>query len=296
MARERNRKYITHLWNFKRDDTGSRKCECPSKVRGYMLANKIWRFNVICGLHNHDLCEKLVGHPSLCQLMPEEKEYVADMTLNLVQSKNIFATLKWKRPKNISNIKQVYNIRYLTNKGLMVDRNEMQQLLKLLDDNSYMSRYRTYEDGVTVRDIFWTHPDSIKVFNMFPTVLILNSTYKINKYRLPLLEMIGVTSTEKTYYVDFAFLECEKKDNFTWALEVCQTLLKDQGEMPKAIVTDRDTALMNLVPKVFPSSNALFYRYHITKNVRSRVKHAVGMKQIESEDGKMVKEGVVVKK
>ena len=77
---------------------------------GYTLANNNWRFNAICGLNNHDLCEKLVGHPIACRLMPEEKECVDDMTLNLVQLKNILATLKRKRPENISNIKQVYNI------------------------------------------------------------------------------------------------------------------------------------------------------------------------------------------
>ena len=57
--------------------------------------------------------------------------------------------------------------------------------------------------------------------------------------------MVGVTSVEKTYSVGFAFLECEKEDNFTWALKVCQTLLKDQGEMPKVIVTGHDTTMMN---------------------------------------------------
>lgn len=75
-----------------------------------------------------------------------------------------------------------------------------------------------------------------------------------------------------------------------------RTLLKDQGEMPKTIVTDRDTALMISIAKAFPSSNALLYRYHIIKSVRSQVKPTVGMKQIESEDEKMVKARVVVEK
>ncbi|XP_050918559.1 uncharacterized protein LOC127135989 [Lathyrus oleraceus] len=181
MTCERSRKYRTPFRNFKRDDTSSRKCECHFKVRGYKLANKNWRFNVICGLHNHDLCEKLVGHPSVCRLIPEEKECVADMILNLVQPKNILATLKWKRSENISNI-------------------------------NYVSRYRTCEDEVTVNVIFWIHPDSIKLFNIFSIVRILDSTY------------------------------------------------------------------------------------HITKNVRSQVKSAAGAKQIESEDGKRMKGGVVKEK
>ncbi|XP_050918549.1 uncharacterized protein LOC127135977 [Lathyrus oleraceus] len=166
MTCERSGKYRTPLRNLKRDDTSSRK----------------------------------YGHPSVCRLIPEEKECVLDMTLNLVQLKNILATLKQKQPENISNIKQVY---------------------------------LTCKDGVSVRYIFLTRPDSIKLSNMFPTVLILYPTYKTNKFRLPLLEM---------------------------ALEMCRTLLKDQGKMSKEIVIDRDTVLMSSVATVFPYSNALLYR------------------------------------
>ncbi|XP_050918686.1 uncharacterized protein LOC127136133 [Lathyrus oleraceus] len=164
-----------------------------------------WRFIVICGLYNHDLCDKLAGHPIVCQLMPEEKECVVDMTLNLVKPKNILATLKRKRLENISNIKQVYNIRYQTNKALKGDRSEMQQLLQQFDDNSYVSTYRICKDGVNVRDIFYTHPGSIKLSNTFPTVLILDSTYKTNKYKLILFEMVGVISIEKTHSANLHF-------------------------------------------------------------------------------------------
>lgn len=157
------------------------------------------------------MCEKLFRHPITCRLMLEEKEIVSDMTLNMVQPKNILVTLKFKRPENISNIKQVYNIRALNNKAFTGDKTKMQQLLKLLDDNNYVSRYRPCEDGVTVRDIFWTHPNSIKLFNMFPIMLTIDSTYNTNKYMLLLLKIIGVTSTEKIYSVGFAFLDYKKR-------------------------------------------------------------------------------------
>ncbi|XP_058756515.1 protein FAR1-RELATED SEQUENCE 5-like [Vicia villosa] len=221
MLCEKSEKYHSPLMKFKRDETGSRKYECPFKICCYMLTSKKWRFSVIYDLHNHDLCSKLQGRPSVCRLKPEEKTCISDMSLNLVQPKNILVTLKRKEP----------DIWYHNNKVIKGDRSEMQQLLKLLDDNKYVSRYRTCDDGVTVRDIFWTRPDSIKLFNTFSTMLILDSTYRTNKYRLPLFEMVGVTSIEKTY-------------------AVCQSLLKEQVEMPEAIVTDRDTTLMNEVAKM----------------------------------------------
>ncbi|XP_050875837.1 uncharacterized protein LOC127079496 [Lathyrus oleraceus] len=98
----------------------------------------------------------------------------------------------------------------------------MQQLLKLVDDNSYASRYRIRGDGVTVRDIFLNYPDSIKLFNTFPIVLIIDSIYKTNKYILPLLEMVGVTSIKKTYSVGKM---CEKYPNL---LKYVENTILDQ--------------------------------------------------------------------
>ncbi|XP_058762790.1 uncharacterized protein LOC131636149 [Vicia villosa] len=116
-----------------------------------------------------------------------------------VTPRNILSDLKRKKPDSVSNIKLVYNERYRLNIEKKGPRLEMQQLLKLLGDNKYVSRYRACEDNVIVRDIFWTPPESINLFNTFPTVI--DSTYKANKYRLMLLEIIGVTSTNKQFSV-----------------------------------------------------------------------------------------------
>ncbi|XP_058766511.1 uncharacterized protein LOC131640124 [Vicia villosa] len=80
------------------------------------------------------------GQPMASRLNPVEKASIKDMSLNFVQPKNILATLKRKEPDNISNIRQVYNQRYRNNKAIRGDGNEMQQLLKMLDDNKYLSR------------------------------------------------------------------------------------------------------------------------------------------------------------
>jgi hypothetical protein len=48
-------------------------------------------------------------------------------------------------------------------------RTEMQQLLQLLDDAKYVSWNRRRDDDLDVlRDIFWAHPDSVKLLSMFP--------------------------------------------------------------------------------------------------------------------------------
>ena len=66
---------------------------------------------------------------------------------------------------------------------------------------------------IVVRDILWVHLDSIKLLNSFSIVLIRDTIYKTNKYCLPLLEVVGITSTNITFDVAFAYLSSERTDN-----------------------------------------------------------------------------------
>lgn len=153
---------------------------------------------------------------------------------------------------------------------------EMIQLLKLLDVDHYVFRYKVCDDKVIVRDIIWTHHDSIKLLITFCIVLIIDSTYKTNKYRLPLMEIIGVTSTKKTFSMGFGFLESEKYDNVARALKMFKTILKDRENMPNVIFTDRDTTLMNLGAKVFPIiciTLLVSYNQKCEKSTKTRGRH-----------------------
>jgi len=63
-----------------------------------------------------------------------------------------------------------------------------------VENNMY--HYRKYVDFDDVIDIFWVHLDPINVFKTFSTMLVLDSTYKTNKYRLSLPEFRNAKSHE----------------------------------------------------------------------------------------------------
>lgn len=97
MICKRGGMYQSKIRRLKRDDTRSRKCECPFNLYGYRMADETWKFNVIFGIHNHILHDKLVGHPIIGRLVSEERELVSDMTLNLVTPKNMLHFLNIKK-------------------------------------------------------------------------------------------------------------------------------------------------------------------------------------------------------
>ncbi|KEH19077.1 transmembrane protein, putative [Medicago truncatula] len=177
---------------------------------------------MLCGMHNHDLEEKLSGHLLAGRLSAEEKKKVIDITKSLAVPRNILTNLK--------------------RKGQRCDMTELQYLISKFVEHQYVYYTRCNSEETTFEDIFFTHPESIKLLNTFPTVLVMDSTYKTNIYRMPLFEIIGCTSTKMMYSVGFV------------------------------IVTNRDGALMNVVGTTFPETYTMLYFYfifHIGKNVRA---------------------------
>ncbi|KAH6760275.1 hypothetical protein C2S52_009274 [Perilla frutescens var. hirtella] len=124
-----------------------------------------------------------------------------------------------------------------------------------LEGHAYAGRLTSDEEKLytkrcpqtdTVKDMFYAHPISVKLLRAFPEVLLMDCTYKTNRYRLPLFEIVGVTSTSMMFSVSCAYLEVEKENNYIWALTVLKGLM-DQSTLPSVIVTDRERALMNAI-------------------------------------------------
>ena len=193
----------------------------------------------------------------------------------------------------MTNIKQVYNAHARWRKSTRGDKTEMQYLIEKLEEHKYVYFIRTNCEETTPEDIFFAHPESINMLYTFTTVLVVDSTYKTNMYKMPLFETVSVTSTNMTYYVAFAFLAFEKEGNFTWVMEMLVALLSSKLNMPNVVVIDRDNAMMNDVSKVLPETAALLCCFHTGKNVKAKCITNCRVKPKPKDvkvDGKEVKE------
>jgi hypothetical protein len=130
---------------------------------------------------------------------------------------------------------------------------------------------------------------------MFPMVLVLDSTYTTNKYRLLLLEFVGVTSTKMMFSIAFDYMMFQKEDNVSWALKRCRDQLHSKDTSSKVVVTDQKNALMNVVNTVFLEASSLICEYHIRRNVREKSKTYCKVKDLKGKDGKEIKSSVVGK-
>ena len=199
--------------DFVRRDTGSRKCGCPFKLHGKsVIGGQGWMVKLMCEIHNHDLAKSLVGHPYTGRLTKDEKIIIVDMTKSMVKPRNILLTLKEHNANSCTTIKQIYNARSAYRSSIRGSDTEMQHLMKLLEWDQYIHWHRLKDEDV-VRDIFWCHPNAVKLVNACNLVFLINSTYKTNRYRLPLLDFVGGTPIGMTFSGGFAYLEGERVNN-----------------------------------------------------------------------------------
>nr|GEU42263.1 hypothetical protein [Tanacetum cinerariifolium] len=107
----------------------------------------------------------------------------------------------------------------------------------------YVHDYDTHPVTNELEALFLVHPSSFKIWRAFPHVLIIDATYKTNIYKMPFVEIVGITSTSKIFCIAFAFISEEKKKNYKWVLERLKLTLEG-CMLPRVIITNRELALI----------------------------------------------------
>lgn len=94
-----------------------------------------------------------------------------------------------------------------------------------LDKKGFWSRIQfTLDRRVTA--VLFVYPDSLTSLRAYPEILLLDYIYKTNKYGIPLLDMIGIDASQRSFCIVFAFLSGEIEADYTWALERLKSLYK----------------------------------------------------------------------
>jgi hypothetical protein len=128
----------------------------------------------------------------------------------------------------------------------------------------------TYTNPKTNRleRLFFAHPDAVELYKKHPEVVLLDCTYKTNRFRMPLLNMCAVTGNRKTIQVVLCFLSGEKTEDYDWAMGHFEDLmLNHEIPEPDTWVTDRELALMNTLDDLFPDSSHLLCTWHVNMNI-----------------------------
>jgi hypothetical protein len=60
----------------------------------------------------------------------------------------------------------------------------------------------------------FAYPELIRFANQYNRVFLLDCTYKTNRYKMPLLHIIGLLPSNSSYSITFCFMQNEQEESY----------------------------------------------------------------------------------
>ena len=246
--------------------TTSKKCQCPFSIFG-KLKNSIWTFETRNASHNHGKANP-TQHPSHRRLCPTIINAIDQMFAAGSPNRVIRSVIRLQFPDSLLNEQDLRNLRKKNRKSYLNGRSPIEALLDELKNGPYMfDLIKNENDRLT--HLFFIHNRSVRLLELYSTMLMMDCTYKTNRYRFPLLNIIGITACNKPFFSAFIFLKDETRESYLWALTKLRSILK---VFPRVIITDKEKALISAIETIFPNSKRMLCLWHIEKNLLTNVK------------------------
>ncbi|XP_012840833.1 PREDICTED: uncharacterized protein LOC105961137 [Erythranthe guttata] len=161
--------------------SGTIKCKCPFALWGKEGRDGLWRLTIKNGNHNHNPHKYPQGLRSLSRLTEEQREVTKILKKSHVKPKEILHHLRQMNPDTAAALRDVYNESQKIRREEMKGKTVIQHLWHELSESGYSKWHRTNPAGDAVQDVMFAHPNSIKLLQLFPYVILMDCTYKTNR-------------------------------------------------------------------------------------------------------------------
>lgn len=247
----------------------SKRIDCPFELYcRFIKKTGLYHVDLINDNHNHEPATCLLGHSAARKLTDEQKEEASIMLRKGIKAKQVVSYLIEKNEKVLIIAKDLYNLKAKSVEDELSGLSWVDCLLKNLQSGNYYSNFQKDNVGRIDR-LFFSHRISVGLIRQYGDVFLMDSTYKTNKFNMPLLNIVGITGCNTTFYAAFAFLRKEEESDYSWALEQFSSLAHIT---PSVIVTDREMALMKGIERTFPNSAHFLCIWHMQKNILTKCK------------------------
>lgn len=262
--------YRPHLTEENRlRDTKTRLCGCQFKA-SVRAASAEWVVQFDYTLHNHESTTNLKSLRHARSVTAEHELIIKTMADAGASVRATLAAINSSDPSSLLIDRDIMNTRRRLLESELNGQREMQVLVDELRIAGVKHAVRKDEDDNCTHLL--VHPQSAEELTLeFHDLVQMDSTYRTNRYNMPLLHIVGCTNTNKSFTMATCFMRSEKTEDYLWALEALRRLVGERLQ-PQAISTDRELALVNAVGVVFPRARHILCAWHIGKNILAKCK------------------------
>lgn len=127
------------------------------------------------------------------------------------------------------------------------------------------------DEDTRMTNVFWADARSRTAYSHFGDAVTLDTTYRVNQYRVPFAPFTGVNHHGQTVLFGCALLLDESEASFTWLFKTFLTAMNDHP--PASITTDQDRAIQTAVAIVFPDTRHCISKWHVLREGQEKLAH-----------------------
>ncbi|KAE8178956.1 hypothetical protein CF335_g9761, partial [Tilletia laevis] len=225
--------------------TSTTKIDCKFRARLVCNSEGGWELSVQEGAHtDHGPTESCLSHSIQRRFDALTTERVLELARTGSRVRQVVSLLQEQVPPVLVTSRDVSNLISKYRRQLLEGRPPAEALLDWLKEQSWPfieKRVPVSENADRLEGLLFAHPRGIELLSRFGGVVVIDATYSTNQHRLPLLHIVGFTSSNRTFTAALAFLPNETTVTYTWARQALQ-LIAPTWE-PDVLVTDEDAAL-----------------------------------------------------
>ena len=91
-------------------------------------------------------------------------------------------------------------------------------------ESKWEYRVRKEKDLGRITGLYFVNCRAGRMFTRYLDVVHINATYKVNRFNVPLISIVGTTSLNTTFQIASIFLVGKHKDDYFWALQNLQVI------------------------------------------------------------------------
>jgi hypothetical protein len=196
----------------------TRLLDCPFRINIRKHKNGQY-FPFIVNLeHNHPLNVDLASIPQARKPLQSVIDEVKSISSLSIPPRNIVSNIRETYPECLVSNKDIYNMRASFKTKMLEGLSPIEFLLLKLPENGFLVHHLNDVHG-KISHLFFSSQECIQLAKTFPYIYFLDCTYKTNRFHLPLLHIIGMTSFNTTFTVCVCFIASEKEVDYMVAIE-----------------------------------------------------------------------------
>ncbi|CAG8806225.1 27679_t:CDS:2, partial [Gigaspora margarita] len=233
--------------------------------------------------HNYEIClEATKFSTTIRKFDQNDFELIEKLSDDGLQTKDIFLVLNSVSSKYVYK-PDIYNAMSCQCQCKLQGLSKIEVLLKTLkNDNNIIGDIAikpVYNDehdqnGEFIQAIFWAYHNAIHEVAIAKDVLIIDTTYKTNRFSIPLVVICSIDHFGSLYPLAYAFIYSETRDFYCWIMQQLNkvlTILTSDAHIT-TIITNRKLVLMATTSLVFPYAKHQLCIWYLFKNIQNKLK------------------------